>query len=211
MNLSLTFNPADRGDHIKRASAWLEVANGGVNMAAITYAALELRFGIERLAVEYLHAFSGRPASINDEDWKVMRSHSNVVNEIFRLAGKQPEIDRAFDFMRAFLEVGGIDLELITPNVGQLKRHWQECSEALHFAAPMISEVPVVQAAAMKSMMEIAEEMKTLVRSAGWPNLAHPQIIAIRDQFVSGAITLQNARAALVATGLLSGLRVELG
>lgn len=62
--------------HVNQGRTWLGISTAGENTAALSCAALELRFAIERLAVHYWTTLlNGRP---QDEDWKGVGSFKRL-------------------------------------------------------------------------------------------------------------------------------------
>lgn len=87
--------------HVRQGIAWLSASAEGENTAALSYAAFELRFAIERLAVHYWRALLNRTPE--EKDLRDIESFKRVERRIYELAGHQREIDGHFEFMRICL------------------------------------------------------------------------------------------------------------
>ena len=103
-----THHQTELGHHVLQGQTWLTESAEGENTAALSYAALELRFAAERLAVHYWRALLGRrPVEVELRD---IASFKRIENRIYELAGHQKEIDGHFEFMRVILSAMKIDI-----------------------------------------------------------------------------------------------------
>ncbi len=191
--------------HVHQGMAWLSMSEEGECTAALSYAALELRFAVERLAVQYWAILLDREP--NEEDLKDIRSFKNVEGRIYALAGHQRAIDGHFDFIRIVVDALKVDLPLRTPKIGTLSKYWHTCSDLCHIAAPLSSSVPEIRKAWFASLTEIAESLLDQVRSLGWPVLREAGFAALRTEFVAGHATAEDVRLHLQRIGVWA--RVE--
>src|SRR5512135_1231363 len=88
----------DLAHHVRQGVTWLSMSSEGENTAALSYAAFELRFAIERLGVHYWAALLNRKPE--EQDLRDIESFKRVERRIYELAGHQKEIDDHFEFMR---------------------------------------------------------------------------------------------------------------
>jgi hypothetical protein len=186
--------------HISQGNAWLSASNGGVNTAALSYAAFEFRFALERLAVHYWVTLLGR--KLEEKDFRDVASFKRIERRIYELAGHQKEINGNFAFIRIVLVVMKIDVPFTTPNIGLLAKHWDDCSELCHIAWPLSCSVTSVQEAAFSSLSTVSDTLISLVQSAGWPVLEEPRFMVIRDAFVAGQISEDDVIREFTQTGL---------
>lgn len=108
-DVSTQHNP-DLAHHVRQGIAWLSASAEGENTAALSYAAFELRFAIERLAVHYWRALLNRKPE--EQDFRDIESFKRVERRIYALAGHQREIDAHFEFMRIVFGAMKIDAPL---------------------------------------------------------------------------------------------------
>ncbi len=186
--------------HVAQGKAWLAVSANGKNTAAISYAALELRFAIERLAIHYWALLLGRKPE--EKDMTDVGSFKRIENRIYELAGHQRDINGHFEFMRVVLNAMAIEAPFITPNIGALSRFWHDCSELCHIGWPLASTVEKVQSEAFQGLSEIATSLSLQVSSLGWPSLTDPSFRTLRDQFVAGALSKEGVVAELKKIGV---------
>jgi hypothetical protein len=186
--------------HVAQGTAWLAASSQGKNTAAISYAALELRFAIERIAIHYWAVLLGRKPE--EKDMTDIDSFKKIENRIYQLAGHQREINGHFEFMRVVLKAMAIDASFITPNIGTLSRYWHDCSELCHVGWPLASSVEQVQANAFRGLSEVAQSLSLQVASLGWPSLTDPGFQRLRDQFVAGALSADQVVSELKKAGV---------
>lgn len=195
-----THHQAELGHHVRQGIAWLAACAEGENTAALSYAAFELRFGIERLAVHYWRALLGRRPE--ERDLRDMESFKRIEKRIYELAGHQREIDGHFEFMRIVMNAMKIDIPLNTPQVGRLSSHWHECSALCHIAWPLASAVPDVRKTAFARLTEISHSLSDCVGSLGWPVLHDAAFSALRTRFVAGTASVEDVVAHIHKTGI---------
>lgn len=193
------------GHHVSQGKAWLQVSAGGESTAALSYAALELRFAIERLAVHYWATLLNRRPET--DELKDIESFKRLERRIYDLARHQREIDGQFKFMRVVLQALKIDEPLQTPSMGSLSRHWSTCSELCHITWPLGCSVPELRSTAYAELGKVANDLETHVTSMGWPQLHDPSFIDLRDRFVRGEVGDDDVRDALTKSGIWA--RVE--
>jgi hypothetical protein len=180
--------------------AWLSASAEGENTAALSYAAFELRFAVERLAVHYWAALLDRKPE--EHDLRDIESFKRVERRIYELAGHQKEIDGHFEFMRVVLGAMKIDMPLHTPKIGELSRFWHECSELCHIAWPLSCSAPELRKIAFTTLTEISVSLSAHVSSLGWPVLKDAAFAELRKRFIAGAATADDVLAHVQRTGL---------
>lgn len=190
----------DLAHHVHQGVAWLSICAEGESTAALSYAAFELRFAIERLAVHYWSALLNR--RVEEKDLSVIESFKRVERRIYELAGHQAEIDGHFEFMRVVLGAMKIDMPLHTPKIGALSNYWHECSELCHIAWPLSCSVPNVRKTAFLTLTEIAKSLSAQVQSLGWPVLKDAAFTELRNRFIAGEATADDVLAYVQRTGL---------
>ena len=171
--------------HVDQAEAWLSQSADGENTALISYAALEVRFAVERLAVHYWASLLGRKPE--EDDLRDTESFKRVERRIYELAGHQKEIDAHFEFMRIFLVAIKATLPLKTPNIGLLSKYWHVSSEYCHIAWPLVSSVPEARRVAFKALSDAVADLRANVQSLGWPVLNDPSFRELRHRYVAGS------------------------
>ena len=186
--------------HVDQALGWLGECAEGENTSALSYAALELRYGIERVAIHYWCALLARP--LRDGDLRVMSSFKTLERRIYELAGHQREIEAHFQFMRVFLSELKIEVPLETPKIGRLSSAWHDCSEVCHIGWPMESAAEGVAAATLTRLREVAVMLQGYVASLGWPVLSDPPIVKLRNKFVLGQATADDIRKYMREVGV---------
>ena len=186
--------------HVHQGIAWLTVSAEGVNTAALSYAALEFRFAIERLAVQYWRVLLNR--TLEERDLRDIGSFKRIENRIYELAGHQAEIDRHFEFMRIVLGALKIVVSFHTPKIGELSRHWHNCSELCHVGWPLASSVPEVRKGAFATLTETSILLSTLVSSCGWPVFQDTAFAELRARFIAGQVSCNDVLAYVQRTGI---------
>lgn len=195
-----TDHQPDLAHHVRQGVAWLSASAEGERTAALSYAAFELRFAVERLAIHYWAALLDR--KLEEQDLRDIESFKQVERRIYELGGHQREIDGHFSFMRVVLGAMKIDTPLHTPKIGVLSKHWHQCSELCHIAWPLSCAVPEVRKAAFSALTEIAETLSVHVQSLGWPVLKDAAFAELRNQFIAGDATADDVLAHVKRTGL---------
>ena len=195
-----THHQPDLAHHVRQAVAWLSASAKGDNTAALSYAAFELRFAVERLAVHYWAALLDRKPE--ERDLRDIESFKRVERRIYELGGHQREIDGHFAFMRVVLGAIKIDTPFHTPQIGALSKYWHECSELCHVAWPLSCAVPEVRKSAFTALTKIAETLSAHVQSLGWPVLRDAAFAELRNRFIAGEVTADDVLAHVQRTGL---------
>lgn len=186
--------------HVRQGLAWLLVSGEGENTAALSYAAFELRFAVERLAVHYWAVLLDREPEA--QDMLAITSFKNVERKIYELAGHQGQIDKQFAFMRVVLGAMKIDVPFLTPKISVLSNYWHECSELCHIAWPLSCALPEVRTAAFSKLSEVADVLSTYVQSLGWPMLKDSGFAELRNRYVAGSATEQDVIEHLQRVGV---------
>ena len=181
-DVSLQHKP-DLAHHVSQALVWLSACAEGENTAALSYAAFELRFAIERIAVHYWATLLDRKPE--EHDLRDIHSLKRVEHRIYELAGHQGEIDGHFEFMRVVLDAMKIDMPLHTPKIGKLSKYWHKCSEFCHIAWPLSCAVPEARKIAFTTLTEISEALGVHVNSLGWPVLKDVAFTDLRNKFLA--------------------------
>lgn len=186
LNKVMVIHQGKLGHHVVQGIEWLDASNGGRFTAALSYAALELRFAIERLAVQYWTTLLDR--RLEAQDMSTVESFRRMEARIYELAGHQQTIDSHFSFMQLLFNALQINHPLRTPRISLLKSYWHTCSEMCHIGWPLVvsgyEEEEGPRAYAVLST--IAEELKLLCESCGWPMLREAGVIDLRNRFISG-------------------------
>lgn len=186
--------------HVQQGVAWLSASAAGENTAALSYAALELRFAIERIAVHYWAALlNGKP---EERDLRDIESFKRIERRIYELAGHQREIEGHFEFMRIVLRALKIDLHIETPNIGRLSSYWHDCSGLCHIAWPLGCSVPTLRQEAFSRLTDISSALTQHVNGVGWPMVHDAAFTELRNEFIAGKATRADIQAHIKRTGL---------
>lgn len=175
---------ADLAHHVRQARTWLDQANQGTHTVALSYAALELRYAIERLAVHYWRILLNR--ALTNEELDRVGQFKFVEHQIYDLAGHQREIDGHFEFGRIYLGALQIDVPMQTPQINALSRHWHDCSEVCHIGWTLASSAQELQATTFAGLVEIADLLARHAASLSWLMFHEPALLALRDRFIAG-------------------------
>jgi len=186
--------------HVNQAQAWLDECAEGNNTSALSYAALELRYGIERIAIHYWYALLGH--SLKDGDLRDIASFKALESKIYELAGHQRLIEAHFQFMRVFLSELKIEAPLETPKIGKLSSAWHDCSEVCHVGWPIASATSGVATTTYARLREISGMLQGYVASLGWPVLNHPPMVELRDKFALGQVDAEDIRSYMRKVGV---------
>lgn len=186
--------------HVRQGIAWLEVSNEGESTAALSYAAFELRFAVERLAVHYWASLLNRKPEEND--LRDIESFKRVERRIYELAGHQKEIDGHFEFMRIVLSALKIDMPFHTPRISDLSKYWHECSELCHIAWPLSCTVPEHRKTVFTNLSEISQTLSVQIGSIGWPVLNDAAFTELRNKFIAGKVLPSDVVAHIQRTGI---------
>lgn len=190
--------------HLEQAKAWLDLSEMGKHTTALSYAALELRFSIERLALEYWRALLNRP--LTEDDRHTASSFKRIEKAIYRLAGYQRAIDLQFEFAAMLVAELKIEAQVVPPQMGRLSNYWHECSELCHVAWPIASRTPDIPRMVFEGLIGILDEVTPLNSSIRWITFHEEAIDRLRHDFVEGKATLDDARAHLRRTGIFAVL-----
>lgn len=193
-------HPEELAHHVHQGVAWLSASGEGENTAALSYAAFELRFAVERLAVHYWATLQGR--KLEEQDLREIESFKRVERRIYELAGHQREIDGHFAFVRVVFDAMKIDTPFHTPQIGALSKYWHECSELCHVAWPLSCTVPEVRKTAFAMLTEVAAVLSAQVQSLGWPVLKDAAFAELRNRFIAGEATEEDVLAHVQQTGV---------
>ena len=194
-----THHKPDLAHHIRQV-AWLSASAEGEDTAALSYAAFELRFAIERLAVHYWRVLLNRKPA--EQDLRDIESFKRIKGRIYELAGHQKEIDGHFEFTRVVLRAMKIDATLHNPQIGRLSSHWHECSELCHIGWPLACSVPEERRRAFTNLTEISGSLSAHVSSLGWPVLQDSAFAELRNRFIAGDASSEDVLAHIQRTGL---------
>jgi hypothetical protein len=186
--------------HLEQARAWLALSESGKHTVALSYAALELRFAIERLALEYWRALLNRP--ITKDDLHTASSFKRIERQIYELAGHQREINLHFDFIAMLVAELKINVPVVAPQLGRLSNHWHECSELCHVSWPIASRTPELPQKAFHSLSEMVDEVALPNSSIRWFKFHEEKLDQLRSDFVAGKASLDDARAHLRTVGV---------
>lgn len=195
-----TQHQPDLAHHPRQGAAWLAASAQGENTAMLSYAAFELRFAVERLAVHYWRSLLNR--KLEEQDLRDIESFKRIERRIYELAGHQKEIDGHFEFIRLVLQALKVDSAFQTPQIGKLSNYWHECSELCHIGWPLASAIPEVQKAAFAKLTEICEVLSAHVSSLGWPILQDQSFKELRNRFIAGDASTEDVLAHIQRTGL---------
>lgn len=191
--------------HVRQGSAWLSSSSLGENTAALSYAAFELRFAVERLAVQYWAVLLDR--ELETQDLLEIESFKRIERRIYELAGHQQKIDGHFAFMRIVLGAMKIDAPFQTPQIGALSKYWHECSDLCHIAWPLSCGVPEVRTVAFARLTEVADVLSKHVESLGWPMIKESAFVELRNKFIAGDASEEDILAHVQRIGIWA--RVE--
>jgi hypothetical protein len=186
--------------HLEQTRAWLALSESGAHTTALSYAALELRFAIERLALEYWRAILDRPLTV--EDLHTASSFKRIERAIYDLAGHQREINLHFDFMSMLIKELKIEVPVTPPQMGRLSNYWHESSEFCHISWPISSRIPELPEKVFAKITEMVNEVALLNSSVRWFTLREETIDRLRREYVEGKATLENAREHLRSIGV---------
>ena len=172
--------------HVRQAEGWLEKSESGTKTAALSYAALELRYSIERLAVYYWTSLLNR--RLTHEEAESIGTYKKLERRLYELGGHQKQIDGHFAFLRSVMNVMKIPGNLPTPNLGVLSEHWHACSEVCHVSWPLGCSADSYREVVFQKLSEVRDTVAPLVEGdmLGWPVIHDPTFASIRDGFIAG-------------------------
>jgi hypothetical protein len=187
--------------HVNQARVWLAASEVGKSTVPLAYAALELRFAVERLAVHYwagLVVGTDTEAELSD-----IGAFKSIENRIYQLAGHQREIDRSIEFSELMCSMLGLTLPKGRPNLPMLKRHWHSCSEMCHIGWALACVSPEIghqSHAVLVAVMTDVDEM--LKGTLGIPKIHDAITKEVERAFIAGQITPEEAKRRLSERGL---------
>ncbi|MES2933648.1 MAG: hypothetical protein V4805_09195 [Pseudomonadota bacterium] len=174
--------------HLFQAKYWLDASLQGENTANMSYAALELRFTIERLAVHYWATISNQTlGQIDLTDLKF----DNVRRRVIEIAGHQKKINSHFIFAKILINHIKIDPYIHTPNLGDLHSFWSDCSEMCHIGWPLRIFGNEDSKIHFERLLEIARNLTDSIQSLSWPLFDDPEIDALRQKFIADKISAE--------------------
>jgi len=186
--------------HLEQASVWLSSCEKGANTTFLSYAAFELRLATERLALQYWSSLHHDGVAKKDLD--DIRSFKRIEGRIYELGGNQREINALFSFNAIMLEMLGIP-PFATPNVGRLKRYWQNCSELCHIAWTVQANDLNIRSEKYELLVNIRKELQQFINGLiGWPEISDETFCNLKDKFVAGQANADDVRAYLKKAGL---------
>jgi hypothetical protein len=187
--------------HLVQAREWLAASSEGTNTAYLGYAALELRYSIERLAVHYWASLV-----ICTEDKSELLnigSFKTIEVRIYELAGHQRKIDRSFDFVELLGRLLGIDVPMTRPNISALSRHWHACSEVCHIGWALACVSPEVGPQTFKALEIAYHDVLPMVTGAtNLVRLDGTKMHDLQRGYIEGTISDEDVRAFAMAEGL---------
>jgi hypothetical protein len=205
LDISFAHAP-DLSHHLKQGSAWLVESDAGEKTTALSYAALEFRYQIERLTVHYWVDLLGENRT--SSDLKDIESFSKLEAKVRELGGHQLQVNGHFEFMRVVFRILKIDWNLRTPNVGQLRKHWHTCSGLCHIGWPLSSGALIVRQSAYASLVSVRDALaEQLSGLCSWPSIKDPAFEELRQRFLSGRASPADVQSYLQASGIWA--RVE--
>lgn len=190
----------DLKQRIQQGIAWLERSSMGAKTTALSYAALELRYAIEQLALGHWYELIGR--KITPENEGDVDSYKGLEARIRKIAGHQLAIDRHFEFTRIMMGELKIPMPLHTPQLGKLKTHWHTCSKICHLGWPLSSNRPGVATTTYRELCDVAETLKQHHDSLGWPVISDPAFVELRRRFIDGHATTDDIVALMRKVGV---------
>ncbi len=198
LELALQQSPALE-HHVKQASVWLVVSDNGKNAVPLAYAALELRFAVERLAVHY---WAGLVIGTEDELMNI-GAFKSIEGRIYELAGHQREIDRSIEFSELMSSMIGVTLPKGRPNLPVLKKHWHSCSEMCHVGWALACASPEVGIHSHAVLVKIAADLEEMLKGMlGLPHIHDAATKELELAYIAGTITADEAKCRLAERGL---------
>jgi len=115
--------------HFWQALSWIDYAKRKTNIAALQYAALELRSGIEHLWYEIIITAVG--GKLDEHEYSRCKGNSTTMYKILdRLSPNHAKLVR---FSKIAVSLDPHGLQLVEWDIGQLRRLHSEASGYLHF------------------------------------------------------------------------------
>ena len=186
--------------HLLQGQQWLRASDEGERTAAVSYAALEFRFAIERLALHYWRILIDREPT--HEELEKLRSFKAVEKKIYELAGHQREIDRHFDFMQIVTDAIQLPISLQAPSISSLSRHWHFCSELCHIDWPLTCSVKELRSEVFATLGEVEENLSRSVKGLAWPIIKDENFKSVRAEYIAQRIGAKEVREHLNRIGV---------
>ena len=200
MHLDLNHSAA-LSHHLSQARAWLSLSASDQNTAPLSYAALELRYAIERIAAHYL---ASMVVGTQDESELLnIGNFDKIQARIYELAGNQLQIDRGFEFARLLSELLGLEIPKAQPKIGSLRKHWHTCSQVCHIGWALVSMHGSVAADTFKELDQAHGEISAMVDGYNsLPRLDSDRMHPLQSEYISGKITDEDVIAFVKREGL---------
>jgi len=199
-NSSLVNSP-ELQHHFMQAEEWLSASDEGTNKAYLGYAALELRYAIERLAVHY---WASLVVDTNEKSELLnIGSFKGIEDRIYKLAGHQRKIDRAFDFVELLCRLLGIELAQTRPNIPALSKHWHTCSEVCHIGWALACVSSEVGPQTFSELQRVHRDVSRMVTvHANLLRLDSTKMHDLQRGYVEGMVSDEDVRAFVATQGL---------
>lgn len=204
--MDLTGNRSyELGQHLSMGLYWLDQVSPPKGAIAISYSAFELRLETERLAFQYwLQVHKGRYTE--DQLLHDIRAFKRLEQKVYDLGGKQDEINRHYELVRIFFEALGLPCEFVTPNLGNLNKHWKTCSEYCHVGWSLLWEDEGAIAAA-KSELEgvacyLAAQIQGLIARPELPINTYEEKYQVLRDYLEGNATKEQVVAFIHTQGI---------
>jgi len=187
--------------HIAQADAWLALSSDGMNTVPLGYAALELRYAIERLAVHY---WAGLVAGTQDEaELLAIGSFNKIEARIYELAGHQRQIDRALAFAQLLCGLLGIVVPQGRPSMPTLRKHWHTCSEVCHIGWALVAPEAPVGVDTYKELRSAHADVLEMANGYNaMPRLNNPGLHALQRGYIEGTVSDDDVRSYVAREGL---------
>ncbi len=186
--------------HVIQGAVWMEKSEGGVNTAALSYAAFEFRLAVERFAIQLWASLS--EGTQQQLDLRDMRSFKSIEGRIYELGGHQREVNRHFEFF-AVISLLKIPMSVIPPDIGKLSRYWHTCSELCHVGWSFSCADSSAASEAARVLGKIQHFLLIQMHGmAGWPLIQGESFRALRDRFVAGQANADDVRAHFEKAGV---------
>lgn len=187
--------------HVNQASVWLAASDKGKNTVPLAYAALELRFAVERLAVHY---WAGLVVGTEAEaELMNVGAFKSIESRIYELAGHQREINRSIEFSELMCSMIGVTLPKGRPNLPILKKHWHSCSEMCHVGWALACTSPEIGTQSHDVLVKVAADLEEMLKGMlGLPKIHDAATKEIEQAFIAGTITSDEAKGRLSERGL---------
>lgn len=163
----------------------------------VSYAALELRFAIERLTIHYWFLALNRKPT-DDEIENLGFKH---VRPKLQAAAKRPMALRRLELIKILLDALKLDVTLEPPDISKIHRYWDACGEMLHAPWTLGASLQEVQTDAFRQLSEIHEYLVKLATTPTWPNF-EGEFGVLADRFLAGEIGESEIREVILKSGM---------